>query len=154
MDYINCILRSGHFSKCSDEEVWPQQALQKNKPISTGHRSANRPAFSVTVPFFYQMSHVLLNHGNVPLFCTNSEKRVSLKLCTKSKCDARSPHSLNTIECDLRTAIQFPVKIESRDITSIMYLCKNNYQCLQIWQTCPASCFWQCSSTFVLELAL
>ena len=33
------------------------------------YRHANRPAFGGTVTlFFYQMSHVLLNHGNVPVF--------------------------------------------------------------------------------------
>ena len=31
-------------------------------------RPANRPAFGGTVPLFYQMSRVALNHGNVPLF--------------------------------------------------------------------------------------
>ena len=31
-------------------------------------RPANRPAFGGTVPPFYQMSRVPLNHGNVPLF--------------------------------------------------------------------------------------
>ena len=31
-------------------------------------RPANRPAFGGTVPLFYQMSRVPLNHGNVPLF--------------------------------------------------------------------------------------
>ena len=31
-------------------------------------RPANRPAFGGTVPLFYQMSRVTLNHGNIPLF--------------------------------------------------------------------------------------
>ena len=31
-------------------------------------RPANRPAFGGTVPLFYQMSRVPLNHGNIPLF--------------------------------------------------------------------------------------
>ena len=31
-------------------------------------RPAKRPAFGGTVPLFYQMSRVPLNHGNVPLF--------------------------------------------------------------------------------------
>ena len=31
-------------------------------------RRANRPALGGTVPLFYQMSRVPLNHGNVPLF--------------------------------------------------------------------------------------
>ena len=34
-------------------------------------RPANRPAFGGTVPLFYQMSRVPLNHGNVPLFVRN-----------------------------------------------------------------------------------
>ena len=35
---------------------------------TNGRRPANRPAFGGTVPFFYQMSRVLLNRGNAPLF--------------------------------------------------------------------------------------
>ena len=46
-----------------------------NRPVTrTVHfdnanaRPANRPAFGGTVPLFYHMSRVPLNHGNVPLF--------------------------------------------------------------------------------------
>ena len=41
--------------------------IQLNTHAAT-RRPANRPAFGGTVPLFYQMSRVQLNHGNVPLF--------------------------------------------------------------------------------------
>ena len=37
------------------------------------HRPDNRPAFCGTVPLFYQMSRVPLNHGKCPAFCTKSD---------------------------------------------------------------------------------
>ena len=38
------------------------------RSMVANNRPANRPAFGGTVPLFYQMSRVPLNHGNVPLF--------------------------------------------------------------------------------------
>ena len=37
-------------------------------------KPANRPTLGGAFTLFYQISHVPINHGNVPLFCTNAEK--------------------------------------------------------------------------------
>ena len=49
--------------------------------MRTSCRPANRPAFGGTVPLFYQMSRVPLNHGNVPLFV-----RRKIFFCARAIC--------------------------------------------------------------------
>ena len=46
------------------------------------NRPANRPAFGGTVPLFYQMSRVPLNHGNVPLLY-----EVGFFFCARAICN-------------------------------------------------------------------
>ena len=48
-----------------DHQSWTKPATNKQSMVS---RPANRPAFGGTVPLFYQMSRVPINHGNVPVF--------------------------------------------------------------------------------------
>ena len=51
------------------------------------------------------------------VFCTNAEQKIALNFFKKSR---YGHHSVNATERDLGTSIRFPVKIASRDITSIM----------------------------------
>ena len=54
----------------SEREVNQLNQLEKSldQIYEITNRPANRPAFGGTVPLFYQMSRVPLNHGNVPPF--------------------------------------------------------------------------------------
>ena len=56
-----CKARQGEARKII---VTDQHMMLKCSPC----RPPNRPAFDGTVPLFYQMSRVPLNHGNVTLF--------------------------------------------------------------------------------------
>ena len=49
-------------------------------------RPANRPAFGCTVPLFYQMSRVPLNHGNVPLFARSRIFFARVQFVTLPRC--------------------------------------------------------------------
>ena len=71
-------------------------------------RPANRPAFGRTVPLFYQMSRVPLNHGNVPLF-VRSRILVFLQLVTLPRCpDVYANHP---IERNYGNSVRFFAKI-------------------------------------------
>ena len=71
-------------------------------------RPANRPAFGGTVPLFYQMSRVLLNHGNVPLF-VRSRIFLRAQFVTLPRCpDVNANHP---IERNYGNSVRFIAKI-------------------------------------------
>ena len=74
-------------------------------------RPANRPAFGGTVPLFYQMSRVPLNHGNVPLFVrSRSAQFVTLPRCP----DVNANHP---IERNYGNSVRFLAKIPNGTTT-------------------------------------
>ena len=60
-------------------------------------RPANRPAFGGTVPLFYQMSCVPLNHGNVPLFVRSLIFFARAQFVTLPRCPDVQITQLNAI---------------------------------------------------------
>ena len=75
-------------------------------------RPANRPAFGGTVPlFFYQMSRVPLNHGNVPLFVRSRIFFARVQFVTLPRCpDINANHP---IERNYGNSVRFLAKIQN-----------------------------------------
>ena len=71
------------------------------------------------------MSRVLLNPGNVPLFCTNAETKLHWIYALNLNAMPVAPPTWGLAR-DLGTSVRFPAKIASRDITIMAALsCKN-----------------------------
>ena len=70
---------------------------------------ANRPAFCGTVPLFYQMSRVPLNHGNVSLFVRSRIFFCARAICNAARCpDVNANHP---IERNYGNSVRFLAKI-------------------------------------------
>ena len=85
--------------------------------------------------FFWQMSRVLLNHGNVPSFHKNATQMYARNL----NAVPASPQG----KCNLGTSVRFPVKIASRDITSIMVV--HSWKRVNLL---PTKSFWRNKNAF------
>ena len=86
--------------------IW-YRSVKFNLKVDIGLQS--RPAFGGTVPLFYQMSRVPLNHGNVPLFVRSRIFFARAQFVTLSRCpdvDANHP-----IERNYGNSVRFLAKI-------------------------------------------
>ena len=95
----------------------------------------NCPDFERTVPLYWQMSRILLNHGNVPSFHKNATQMYARNL----NAVPASPQG----KCNLGTSVRFPVKIASRDITSIVVV--HSWKRVNLL---PTKSFWRNKNAF------
>ena len=72
-------------------------------------RPANRPAFGGTVPLFYQMSRVPLNHGIVPLFVRSRIFLARAQFVTLPRCPEVNAN--HPIERNYGNSVRFLAKI-------------------------------------------